>query len=236
MHFELQHLGTWSYYHVPEVTGAGIVHGFFTKASPPSVLRGDERKSFLHAFGLKDAIIMDQEHGDTCHVVENGERPKSGDGIILLEENVAGIIKTADCLPVVLCVPGLALAAIVHAGWRGTVKMIVRKTVDKMVDLGADISKMVALLGPSIGACCYEVKGDVYAVFKEQGFPENVFRKDNETLFLDLKGANRLVLEAAGVKSIYDTGLCTCCNVSRFASYRRGDRAHRQLSFVSLRG
>ena len=41
---------------------------------------------------------MDQEHGDEIHIIRNGERPPRGDGVILVERDVAGIIKTADCL------------------------------------------------------------------------------------------------------------------------------------------
>ena len=36
------------------------------------------------------------------HVVEEGERPREGDGLIVVEKGVSGVIKTADCLPVIL--------------------------------------------------------------------------------------------------------------------------------------
>ena len=49
------------------------------------------------------------------HVIKSGERPSDGDGLLLLEKNVAGIIKTADCLPVILYDLAVSAVAIVHA-------------------------------------------------------------------------------------------------------------------------
>ena len=135
--FTLRHINDWSYYYLPELEKAGIVHGFFTKASPSHTFMGNDRTAFLEAFSLQDLIVMDQVHGDEVHVVRNGERPEKGDGIILVERNVAAIIKTADCLPVIIVEPEYPMAAIVHAGWRGTAQKITQKAVAKMVALGA---------------------------------------------------------------------------------------------------
>jgi len=236
MTFELRHINGWSYYYLPELEEAGIVHGFFTKRSPALSLFKDRRNTFRGLFSIKDTVIMDQEHGDEIHVIKDGERPRRGDGVILVERNVAGIIKTADCLAVIVVEPDYPMAAIVHAGWRGTAQKITQKAVEKMVRLGAQRDKMTALFGPSIRSCCYEVGEDVCDIFKKEGFSEEVFKKKNNSVHLDLRQANAELLTEAGVDRIYDTGLCTCCTDGIFASYRRGDRALRQINFVSLKG
>jgi YfiH family protein len=236
MKFELTHKGDWSYYRIPELEAADIVHGFFTKASPSLEPYGKDGKAFLDAFALQRFVMMDQEHGDRIHVIRDGEKAESGDGVIIIERNVAGIIKTADCLPVIIAAPGLPMAAIVHAGWRGTVRKISLKAVQKMVELGAAKEGLIVLMGPSIGSCCYEVKEDVCNVFNNEGFSERVFRKANDATYLDIREANRELLRREGVKEIYDAGLCTYCSSGRFASYRRGDQGKRQINFVSLRG
>ena len=182
MPFELRQINDWSYYCLPELEKAGIAHGFFTKESPSHTFTGKDRTAFLEAFSLRDLIIMDQEHGDEIHVVKNGERPERGDGIILLERNVAAIIKTADCLPVIIVEPDYPMAAIVHAGWRGTAQKITQKAVEKMVMLGARREKIVALLGPSIRACCYEVGEEVRDIFRKEGFSEGVFQEEKQFL------------------------------------------------------
>jgi len=234
MELELKRVGDWSYYYAPEIEEAGIMHGFFTKESPSPILKDEERERFLHAFSLKDAILMRQEHSDKVHIVRNGDRPDSGDGLILIKKGVAGIIKTADCLPIIICDPDYPMASIVHAGWRGTVKRITQKAVQGMADLGAKKTRMVALLGPSINACCYEVGEDVYAAFRSAGFSEAVFRRVGGSLSLSLRQANIEVLADEGVRKIGDADLCTFCKADLFYSFRRGETEKRQINFVSL--
>ena len=235
MSFELGQINGWSYYFLPELEKKGIVHGFFTKASPSPTLTGKDKTAFLEAFSLQDLVVMDQEHGDEVHLVRNGERPDRGDGVILLEQNVAAIIKTADCLPVIIIEPDYPMAAIVHAGWRGTARKITQKAIKAMIRLGARREKIVALLGPSIRACCYEVEEEVCDVFREEGFSERVFVKQDNSFNLDLKQANIELLATEDIDHIYDTGLCTFCRSDMFASYRRGERLVRQINFVSLK-
>ena len=81
----------------------------------------------MAALCAKDLVVLDQEHGDAVHVITAGERPRTGDGLVLLEPGMIGVIKTADCLPVILYAPGYPACAIVHAGWRGTALLISRK-------------------------------------------------------------------------------------------------------------
>lgn len=234
--FELREKAGWSYYALPEFEATGIVHGFFTGRTPSHRMEGRERQDFLDAFRLKDTAIMLQEHGDTVHVVEGGRRPSSGDGIILLEKGVAGIIKTADCLPVILADPGFPMAAIVHAGWRGTAKRIVASAIRRMADLGAKREDMAALMGPAIGPCCYEIQEDVRDVFVKEGFSGGVIRRrEGGGLSLDLKAANRETLLGEGVERIHDAALCTYCSGGLFHSFRKGEKDRRQINFVSLR-
>jgi polyphenol oxidase len=236
MSFELNHIHDWSYYFLPELEEKGIVHGFFTKSSPSHTLTGKDRTAFLEGFSLHDLVVMDQEHGAEVHLVRDGERPDRGDGIILLERNVAAIIKTADCLPVIIAEPEYPMAAIIHAGWRGTAQRITQKAVKEMIAFGARREKMIALLGPSIRGCCYEVGEEVRYIFRKEGFSEAVFKKRDSSFNLDLRQANMGLLAAENIDHIRDIGLCTFCGNDMFASYRRGERSVRQINFVSLRG
>jgi YfiH family protein len=228
MNFELKQTGVWSYFQWPELESTPIVHALFTRKSPSANMDSEERLRFLAAFSLKDLVIMSQEHGDTFHLIQHGERP--------LEENVAAVIKTADCLPIIICEPDYPMGAIIHAGWRGTAKRITEKVILAMVRLGVNVDRMIALLGPSIGPCCYEVKDDVASAFRNAGFSDQVFRQRGHALFLDLCAANIEIMRALGVRRIHPAGLCTYCSRDLFVSYRKGETAHRQLNFVSLRG
>lgn len=233
--FVLEKISGWEYYHLPELTAAGIVHGFFTRKSPVSTFRGREGEAFLSAFSLDEAVVMRQEHGREIHVADTGDMPASGDGILLCKRGIAGVIKTADCLCVILVDPGFPMAAIVHAGWRGTLRKITSRAIDMMAERGAARQRMVALMGPSIRGCCYEVGGEVREAFLGEGFPETVFSEKNGSLYLDLKDANARLLTDGGVETIRDTGLCTYCSGDDFASYRKGARSARQVNFVAIR-
>jgi YfiH family protein len=234
MQFKRKNTNNWSYYYVPELEEKRIAHGFFTKNSPSHTLQGDGKAEFLGVFGLIDLITMKQEHGVDVHVIQDGHGPESGDGLILLSKGIAGIVKTADCLPIIICEPDYPVVSIIHAGWRGTAKKITKKAIEKMSELGVDNKKMIVLLGPSIGPCCYEIKNDVHKVFMEEGFSDVILKRKNGSLFLDIRQANIDILQNEGIQNIYDIGLCTSCSQNLFNSYRGGEKEKRQINFVSL--
>jgi YfiH family protein len=239
MRFRMRSTDGWSYYHAHDLTARGITHGFFTADTPQVPLAATEEETFRRAFSVRDAVVMYQEHGDRVHVIADGERPGTGDALIVLERGVAALVKTADCLPVIIADPEYPMAAVIHAGWRGTAQRITEKVLQRMVELGGRPERMTALFGPAIGPCCYRVGDDVRQAFSDARFPDDVFlfrdgARNNRDLFLNLKDANRFLLEAAGVPDVDDVTLCTYCTGNLFYSYRRGDRNVRQLNFVSL--
>jgi hypothetical protein len=207
-----------------------------TRTSDAILRDAGRRAAFMAALCAKDMVILDQEHGDAVHVIAAGERPRTGDGLVLLEPGVIGVIKTADCLPVILCAPDYPACAIVHAGWRGTAQLIARKAVAAMVGLGVPAASMSAIIGPGIGPCCYNVGENVAAAFKAAGIGDEVFARRGELTFLDLKEANRRILMAEGVHDVDDANLCTSCRKDLFFSARRdGGQQGRQMNFVLVK-
>ncbi len=67
----------------------------------------------------------------------------------------------ADCAPVLLCDPHAGVVAAAHAGWKGAVGGIIESTVEAMVALGADPSRMVAAVGPCLTQASFEVGPDL---------------------------------------------------------------------------
>ncbi len=233
--FAREQINGWEYYHMPELTVRGIVHGFFTR-NCPSFANDDDARSFLDVFSLDHAVTLNQEHGDTIHVVGSHDRPHTGDGIVIFKPGIAAVIKTADCLSIVLVDPAFPVAAIIHAGWRGTLKRITSKAVGMMTERGAAKERIIALMGPSIRGCCYTVGRDVEEAFLKEGFPKDTFYNRNESIYLDLKDANSRLLRDANIGTILDTGLCTFCSEDPpFASYRKGARNERQINFVAIK-
>ncbi len=144
---------------------------------------------------------------------------------------VALVVLSADCLPVVLVESGKNLIGAIHAGWRGTLSKIVGKTVEMMVEAGADVSAIKAFLGPAIGECCFEVGTDIYDRFSD------AFRLPSQvgSPRLDLVALNETILKNAGVKpeNIDNIGLCTVCRQDLFFSWRRDGATGRQGAAVS---
>ena len=88
--------------------------------------------------------------------------------------------------------------------------------------------RCAAAIGPGAGPCCYEVSDEVHAAFAELG-PE-VRQGQN----LDLKAVARRQLEAAGVATVEDAGLCTMCDPRFFSHRRDGRRTGRQAGIAWL--
>src|SRR5207249_327898 len=68
----------------------------------------------------------------------------------------------ADCYPIVLWDPERSCAALVHAGWRGTVAGVAGAAVKALVaQYGSKPAHIRAGIGPGICGRCYEVGGEV---------------------------------------------------------------------------
>lgn len=142
--------------------------------------------------------------------------------------HVAGVllgVKTADCVPLLLGDQRTGACAAVHAGWRGTLAEIVLRVLERMkAEYGTRAEDVRACIGPSAGACCYEVGDDVIAAFREKfADAEQLLTRTREHhARIDLPRTNRDQLRRAGVSAshIHVAPLCTICRTDLFFSYR----------------
>jgi polyphenol oxidase len=205
--------------------------------SPTEVLS----RRFVEELGVADLALVraTQVHGRT--VVEVRDRPGAGetadagecDALVTRLAGVGLVVQTADCVPVLLAAPGAVGA--VHAGWRGAAAGVVAAAAEAFLSLADGRGSARAWLGPSIGACCYEVGGEV-----AQQFPGEFARPAGDGKHrLDLAAAVRAQLEAAGIPPdrITKHASCTMCGGETFASWRR-DREHagRMIALVARLG
>lgn len=131
----------------------------------------------------------------------------------------------ADCVVTLLYDPVSRTCGVCHAGWRGTALAILPSTVDAMAGrLGAKRESLVAVIGPSIGQCCFETDADVPAAMERQmgGAVRPFIAPRGEKFHVDLQGINAMLLEEAGLarENIVDSGLCTYCRSEEFWSHR----------------
>jgi purine-nucleoside/S-methyl-5'-thioadenosine phosphorylase / adenosine deaminase len=128
------------------------------------------------------------------------------DGHTTTAAGLALLVLVADCLPVALASP--SRAAMLHCGWRGLAGGIVERALEGFSDIPA------AVVGPGIGACCYEVGQEVLDAFADlDGVAAG--------RMLDLRAVAEAKLRAAGVERIEHVDLCTYCREDMFFSHRR---------------
>ncbi|HIE39031.1 MAG TPA: laccase domain-containing protein, partial [Anaerolineales bacterium] len=86
---------------------------------------------------------------------------------------------------------------------------------------GSRPTDLWAGIGPAIGPCCYRVGPQVAeAVGGACPRGAEVVRRRDDGLYLDLSGAVRAQLAAAGVKQVEMSGICTACHTDEWFSHR----------------
>jgi polyphenol oxidase len=244
-----------------------FVHGFSTRAGGVSAAPFDtlnmgarwgdrpanvaeNRRRLLRALGVAGPLyVARQVHGAAVVRVRAGDDPAAiapieADALITGDADVAVGIFVADCVPALLVDPRSGAIAAVHAGWRGTVAGVLPAAVRALgAEFGARPEDLRVALGPAIGACCFEVGAEVVRAFEAAALggaadvvmpsPRGVAGKWH----VDLKAANRLLLEREGVRSdAIDVGTdCTHHDRARFFSYRRDGETGQLMGIVARR-
>ena len=196
----------------------------------------ENRKRFFGALGiaLDELALQKQVHGDTIRCIDGPGTWDDTDGLCTSADGVYLCVTIADCVPVFLVDPTVPAVGVVHAGWRGSVAGIAAKGVQFMAErLGANVSGMIACIGPSAGVCCYAVGHKVASHFPESC----VVRRDGQH-YVNLKEVNRTQLLEAGLRSesILVDPACTICGADLYHSHRRdGARSGRMMGVLGIR-
>ena len=263
--FRFAHRGTIEYIEAEELSAPGFVtHAFCTRRGGVSTgpysslnlgfLAGDRledvrRNQILveEAFGIPDGrlILMRQVHGDRIRVLDgDGPLPEGlpeCDGLITGRPGVALGIRTADCVPLFFVDRVRRVIGAAHAGWRGTARGIAAAMVETLAgQFSSRREDLLAVIGPAIGPCCYQVDAPVFAAFSAMPGADLFLHpcKKLGRWMVDLALANRIQIREAGVPSenIYTSGLCTSCRQDLFFSHRAGGgRSGRQINLLMLR-
>jgi YfiH family protein len=202
-----------------ELDALGVEHGFGTRASESARIAG--------------LRTVRQVHGRRVLRVPPHSGELEADALLTTEPGWAVAVRTADCVPILLADRERRGVAAVHAGWRGSAARIGEHAVHALCEAcGAEPSDLLAVIGPHIQACCYEVDDPVRDQIGEHSV--FVFADRPGHYRLDLQRLNRLQLGRAGVRTIASVGGCTSCDAERYASYRRDGMAGRMISYIKL--
>lgn len=274
----------------------GLVWGFGDKKlQPPGETLLLQRQ--VHGTRVVDASGPIGQLGDDA-ADSFARLPEDADALVSVAAGRVVGVRTADCVPILLLAPRERWAAAVHAGWRGTVAGIAEVAVRVAEEAGVHAGELLAILGPSIGPCCYEVSVELGQQFEEAGLPamwppgsnrfegpgvavgkgaddkRPVDRAENPGQHtvenrgqdvaqnraqhmaenrptapaagterfkphLDLRAANRLVLERAGLERAHvaQLGPCTRCASAQYHSFRaEPESPGRQISWIGWEG
>lgn len=185
---------------------------------PQAVAENRRRVAGALGFHPDRVARLNQVHGTDVREARPGVQ--EGDALVSREAGLLLAIGTADCYPVLLADEAAGVVGAAHAGWRGTLGGIAARTVEAMVERGADPVKIRAAVGPGICGERYPVGDDVARQFAEAGLGDFVQDRDGRP-HLDLAGANRAVLLAAGLKPEHVWVSGRCSTEEDFYSYRR---------------
>ena len=203
----------------------------------------DVNNAFKDVFTLKNLSKNKQIHSNIVNKVDKDNIGQiiDGDAIITNEKNVPLLILTADCVPVVLVDKVNKAVGLVHAGWRGTYGKICSETLQSMKEnYNTNTEDVVAIIGPSIGKCCYEVSYDLVEKFSAllPNADEKIYEIRDEKYYLDLWEINTQILKEFGVlkSNIINMNICTSCNCDRFFSYRKHDKTPKRIgTFIEIK-
>ena len=143
------------------------------------------------------------------------------------------VVRTADCLPVLMCSKDGREFAAAHAGWRGLAAGVIENTIAK---LGVEPDSLLVWLGPAISQAAFEVGDEVrHAFLAHDPMASRCFEANARGRWqADLYGLARQRLEAAGVTAVSGGDFCTYRDDKRFYSYRRNPDCGRMVSFIGL--
>ncbi len=202
--FVRRHRAGINVWQVDSWTDLGVLHGFSDRfggvsRGPYASLNvglhvGDEpadvienRRRLCRALGVdpESLVVGEQVHGIQVAVVTAADKGRGAfsltdvvpgvDALITDTPGVALFAMYADCVPVFLYDPRRRAVGLAHAGWKGTVAGIARRTVQAMHEtFGSRPADMYARpIGPSIGPCCYEVGPEVAGQFASRRSPRS---------------------------------------------------------------
>ncbi len=197
---------------------------------------GENRRRALAALGFAPAglALLNQVHGSEV-VQANPSLLQTADAQVSDQAGVVLGILTADCYPVLLEDLEAGVIGAAHAGWKGTLGQVAARTVEAMQRLGARPERISAAVGPGISARHYQVGAEVARAVEAAGLAAHLSASHPSASQLDLAGANRQVLQEAGLSAdnIWLAGRCT--SEPDFYSYRRdAGRTGRMLALIGL--
>jgi YfiH family protein len=223
---------------------APVTHGFFTRAggastglfdslncgpgsgdAPAAVTENLARAAAALGTAPARLVTLHQTHSARCLTLDAAPalpRPRA-DAMVTATPGLALGVLTADCMAVLFADRAAGVAGAAHAGWKGALAGVLEATLDAMEGLGAQRSRVAAVIGPCIGPQAYEVGPEFVTRFcdDDPGNARFFAPGAGDRALFDLPGFGLHRLRRARVGAAHWTGHCTWSDPARFFSWRR---------------
>jgi polyphenol oxidase len=182
--------------------------------------------------------LLRQTHSDILLESQSGPL-REGDAHWSQDKNRLLLIKTADCMPVLIASPKQGIALAIHAGWRGVAQQIIEKSI-RNLKLQQD-PDLAIWIGPHIQMENFEVDGDVakqilnaYGISLDSALDPLIVIKKGPKFYIDLAKLVETSLIKMGIlkKNIFISPKDTRAS-DEYYSYRRGERGVSNYSFIT---
>ena len=198
----------------------------------------------------KDIVRPYQTHTNNVKKIENEkgiyiEELKNIDALMTNKENIIFSLTFADCTPIYIFDKEKNIISLVHSGWQGTAKSIVKNAIQELKkEYVCNPENLICIIGPTIRNCHFEVDTDVkeifYNNFKYMENIENIIKENKETRksYIDTVQINKNLMIEQGIliENIIDSNICTVCNGDAIHSYRKdGKNAGRNTAILGLK-
>jgi len=191
---------------------------------------------------LQAPCWLEQVHGTkVCLLTQTTDTatPIQADACLSFEPNLACVILTADCLPLLVTTKSGDFVGAIHAGWKGLLQGIIEHTLHIVLEKGINIRDLLFCLGPAIGPNAFVVGESVYAAFIEEHVANTNSFRDISSGSHEKKwlaniyqlAINRLERLGCSRAQIYGGNFCSFSD-SRFYSYRRDSQTGRMASMI----
>ncbi|MCF6094738.1 peptidoglycan editing factor PgeF [Microaerobacter geothermalis] len=248
--FQFNHDSAGPFFHIErwEKQFSGLIAGISTRTSGISkkIDKPLNMNPFMENIGInwKSWSCANQVHGTEVGIVQHNSPMNQPlgemDGLITSEKGILLTALFADCVPLFFLDPEKEVIGLAHAGWRGTVKNMAGKMVREMTNhFQSKPDQIRAVIGPSIGICCYEVSDEVveavYSILSTDREDQWNIKKENGKCHINLQEINHLIMLKEGIlpHHIEVTSYCTSCQNSLFYSYRKEKgTTGRQVAFM----
>lgn len=188
-----------------------------------NIFSSNKLENILKEYHLTNYYYLDQIHSNIIHIVDdNYQNNSQGDGLITNKINTPLVIKTADCIPILIYDKKNKVLGLIHSGWKGTLNNIIIDAINLIINnYHSQKENIYIYMYPSIHKCHFEVDEDVYQKFLDNyPFVNKFTTQKNNKYYLDLPEIIKYNLEHIGITNIIKSNICTYCYHDSFHSYR----------------